>query len=373
MLSNECTCRCSRLLVAFRLYQPPIVREPQAMNQKHLNPTASGNDRGSDRSGIPCSRRSAVAIAAGAVVAGSLASLGGTSSSFAADEATEDSATKSGRRPNPIAVSTYSYWRYRDDSKLTIEQCVDLAADAGFDAVEVLHVQMDDTSNAAAQRIKQRAFRHGLSLCGLSTHQSFVSPDETFRQENVDHTIKCIELAYSMGIPTIRVNTGRWGTSGDFDTLMANKGIEPNLEGYSDDEGFAWVKEGLEKCLPTAEKCGVIFGFRESLGTGPDRRGCDPGFERRRFALVEGHIGHRELPGKPVRTVCGIVPHAVYVQAKTYFGGGTWYTLDIDYDQVAKILRDVDYQGYISLEFEGKESHETAIPQSLAMLRKSFS
>ena len=45
----------------------------------------------------------------------------------------------------------------------------------------------------------------------------------------------------------------------------------------------------------------------------------------------------------------------------------------VDYDEVAKILRDVNYRGYISLEFEGKEKHETAIPKSLALLRKAFS
>ena len=67
-----------------------------------------------------------------------------------------------------------------------------------------------------------------------------------------------------------------------------------------------------------------------------------------------------------------MAPETVFVQAKTYLGGGTWYTLDIDYDRVAKILRKVDYRGYVSLEFEGKEEHETAIPKSLAMLRNAF-
>jgi sugar phosphate isomerase/epimerase len=67
-----------------------------------------------------------------------------------------------------------------------------------------------------------------------------------------------------------------------------------------------------------------------------------------------------------------LAPEAVFVQAKTYFGGGTWYTLDIDYDRVASILSEVDYRGYISLEFEGQESHETAIPKSLELLRKAF-
>ncbi len=62
----------------------------------------------------------------------------------------------------------------------------------------------------------------------------------------------------------------------------------------------------------------------------------------------------------------------MFVQAKTYFGGGTWYTLEIDYDRVAEILRAVNYRGYVSLEFEGKEDHQTAIPKSLELLRKAF-
>ncbi|TWU47815.1 Xylose isomerase-like TIM barrel [Rubripirellula reticaptiva] len=314
--------------------------------------------------GTSLTRRSAIAAAAS-----SIAVLGMPRTTNAAETA---SSAKIDRRPNPIAISTYSYWRYRDDSKLTIEKCVDLAAEAGFDAVEVLHVQMEDKSNVAAQRIKQRAFRNGMSLCGLSTHQSFVSPDAKFRQDNVDHTIECIELAYSMGIPTIRVNTGRWGTSGDFDTLMANKGIEPNLEGYTDDDGFAWVKEGIEKCLPIAEKCGVVLGLENHWGLGRTAAGVLRVLDEVKSPWLKATLDTGNFLENQYGQYEKMAPHAAYVQAKTYYGGGTWYTLDIDYDRVAKILRDVDYRGYISLEFEGKESHETAIPKSLAMLRKAF-
>jgi sugar phosphate isomerase/epimerase len=67
-----------------------------------------------------------------------------------------------------------------------------------------------------------------------------------------------------------------------------------------------------------------------------------------------------------------MAPETVYVQAKTYYGGGTWYTLDLDYRRIAEILRRHKYGGYISLEFEGKEDLMTAIPKSLAMLREVF-
>ncbi len=169
---------------------------------------------------------------------------------------------------NRIAVSTYSFWRFLDNSKLSIDQCIDEAARLGFDGVEILHMQMESDAPAYLQRLKQRAFVNGLDLCGFSTHQDFVSPDVDDRQRNVDDTIRCIELAYALGIPTIRVNTGRWGTTKDFDTLMANRGIEPNLEGYTDDDGFAWVIESLEKCVPVAERCGVTMGLENHWGLG---------------------------------------------------------------------------------------------------------
>jgi sugar phosphate isomerase/epimerase len=84
----------------------------------------------------------------------------------------------------------------------------------GFDGVELLHRQMENESNDYLQRLKRRALLYGLDLCGLSTHQTFLTPDAQKRQQNVDHTIGCIDLAYKLGIPTIRVNTGTDGSFG---------------------------------------------------------------------------------------------------------------------------------------------------------------
>ena len=67
-----------------------------------------------------------------------------------------------------------------------------------------------------------------------------------------------------------------------------------------------------------------------------------------------------------------LAPKTVLVQAKTYYGGGTWYTLDLDYDRIAGILRRHGYRGYVSLEFEGSEDYQTAVPKSLELLRGVF-
>ena len=67
-----------------------------------------------------------------------------------------------------------------------------------------------------------------------------------------------------------------------------------------------------------------------------------------------------------------IAPKTVFVQAKTYSGGGLWYTLELDYPRIARILADARYSGYVSLEMEGKEPADTAVPKSIELLRKAF-
>jgi sugar phosphate isomerase/epimerase len=63
---------------------------------------------------------------------------------------------------------------------------------------------------------------------------------------------------------------------------------------------------------------------------------------------------------------------AVIVQAKTYYGGGEWYTLDLDYPRIAGILGKAGFHGWVSLEMEGKEPAATAVPKSLDVLRSAF-
>jgi L-ribulose-5-phosphate 3-epimerase len=67
-----------------------------------------------------------------------------------------------------------------------------------------------------------------------------------------------------------------------------------------------------------------------------------------------------------------IAPKTFFVQAKTYFGGGEWYTLELDYKRVAAILAKVNYSGYVSLEFEGKAPADEGVAKSLTLLREAF-
>ncbi|MEM8486334.1 MAG: sugar phosphate isomerase/epimerase family protein [Bacteroidota bacterium] len=276
-------------------------------------------------------------------------------------------------RRTRIGVSTYSFWRFNGPKEeYSIESCIDQAAAMGFDGVEILHVQMTSEDNSYLQNLKRRAFSLGLDLCGFSTHQGFVYPDAAKRQENIDKTNHQIELAYKMGIPTMRINTGRWGTSASFDALMANRGIEPPLEGYTDEDGFEWVIDAIGACVERAKECGVVLGLENHWGLGRTAEGVQRIVDAINSPWLQVTLDTGNFLEDPYDRLDMLAGQTILMQAKTYYGGGKWYSLDLDYDRIAGIMKAHNYQGYVSLEFEGTEDGATAIPRSLDLLRNAF-
>lgn len=295
-----------------------------------------------------------------------LAAALAASTAFAAEE------KKRPFRPNRVGVSTYSYWQFKHKERRDIETCITLAADQGFDGIEILHRQMEDTSNAALQKIKRRALVEGLALYGFSTHQGFLSPSKETRKKNVELTVSQIELAYSLGIPTMRVNTGTWGTRKDFDDLMKHKGIEEPARGHTDEEGFKWVIDAYAEIVKTAENRGVTLGLENHWGLGRTPEGVLRVVDAIKSPWLQVTLDTGNFLEEPYPKLAKLAPKTVLLQVKTYYGGGLWYTLDLDYPRIAKIMHDAKYRGWVSLEFEGKEDPKTAVPKSLALMRKAF-
>ena len=270
-----------------------------------------------------------------------------------------------------LGISSYSYWHFRTE-KYPLERVIDHAAELGVEGVDILHRQMQDESGSYMQALKRHAFVNGVDLIALSIHQDFVDPDPAVRSKNVDHTIHCLRLAHEMGIPCIRLNSGRWNTIKSFDDLMAARGEEPILPGHTEKERFDWCIDGIERCLGEAEKLGVALALENHWGL----TRTPEGLLRIVNAIESPWLGVLMDTGNfledPYPKLEAIAPQTIFVQAKTYYGDGEWYTLDLDYQRIARILQNVNYSGYVSLEMEGKDPASEAVPRSIKMLRKAF-
>jgi len=285
----------------------------------------------------------------------------------------------SAKRNVKLGISTYSYWHFRT-AKVSVETVIDKSAALGVGGVDILHRQMDigerdpltAEHRAYLQTLKRHAFSNGVDLICLSIHQDFVESDAAKRQAEVEHTLKCIEIAYELGIPCIRLNSGRWNTLGTFDALMKARGVEPLPPGLTEDDGFNWCIECIGKVLPRAAECGVTLALENHWGLTRTPEGQLRILDAVNSPWLGALMDTGNFMEDPYEKLAKIAPRTSFVQAKTYFGGGEWYTLDLDYKRIARILSDAGYGGYVSLEMEGKEPPDTAVPKSVALLREAF-
>jgi sugar phosphate isomerase/epimerase len=153
---------------------------------------------------------------------------------------------------------------------------------------------------------------------------------------------------------------------------MKARGIEPILPGYTEDDGFSWCVDCIEQCLPKAAECGVLLALENHWGLTRTPQGLLRIINAIQSPWLGALMDTGNFLENPYEQLEQIAPHTAFVQAKTYYGDGEWYTLDLDYPRIAQILARANYTGYVSLEMEGKEDPDTAVPKSIDMLRNAF-
>jgi sugar phosphate isomerase/epimerase len=277
-----------------------------------------------------------------------------------------------------LATSSYSFHRFGEgpegDAKPGLREMVDRAADLGLDGLEILGVHFDGTSPEELAALRGHAARRGVALVAVSAHHNFVNPDPAKRREAIDVVAKWVDVADDLGALAVRVFGGRWATRPVFAEYMAANGEEPPLAGYSDDDGFAWNAEALRIASYYAGRKGIHLALENHWGFTGTAAGVlrilrDVDSPWLRVALDTGNFNYRP---DQYAELAELAPHAILVHAKTYVGGGLYYTADLDYRRIGRLLAEVGFRGYVSIEFEGRAHPDVGLRESVSMLRESF-
>jgi L-ribulose-5-phosphate 3-epimerase len=276
------------------------------------------------------------------------------------------------------AVSSYSFHRFgkgpEGDAKPGFPAMIEACARFGVDGIELLGLHFDSTRPEDLYKLKQSAFRQGIAIIAVSAHHNFVTPDPGKRQEEIDKLCRWVDVAYELGAPAVRAFGGRWSTRPNFSEFMAAQGVEPPLEGYTDDDGYAWSVEAFKTASDHAGRRGVTLALENHWGFTGTAEGVlrilrETGSPWLQVVLDTGNFNF--CPDQYAE-MAALAPHAIMVHAKSYAGGGLYYTADLDYRRVAAILDQAGFNGYVSLEFEGAAHPDQGIPEGLALLRSAF-
>jgi sugar phosphate isomerase/epimerase len=268
-----------------------------------------------------------------------------------------------------IAAFPKCYLEDITEGRLNLFKWIEMAKALGADGLEMYEGFLQSLEDTYLEEVRDAIHRAGFAMPMLCCSPNFTNPDSEARREAVKHEIKMVEVTRKLGgakavcrvltgqrYPEVSLEQGlQWVTEAIGEVLVAAKehdiilGLENHYkDGYWKYPEFAQKKDvflQVLKAIPELEYFGVQYDPSNAIVAGDD-----PVELLREVAprVVSMHASDRYLePGaslddlKQADGTLGYSPKLKH--------GVTGQGLN-DYDAIFKILKEVNYQGWISIE-----------------------
>jgi sugar phosphate isomerase/epimerase len=254
-----------------------------------------------------------------------------------------------------LSLAAYSF---RDSlagpgKTMTLDDFVERASTYDIDAVEPTSYYFPDPPTPEYCRaLRRHAFLQGLSISGTAVRNTFTHPPGPQLDREIDHVKRWIDLAAELHAPTIRI------FAGDLQ------------KGTSEEDARRWCVDAIQRACEYAGVRGVILALENHGGivTTPAQLLAIVRAVKSDWFGVNLDTGNFHGPD-PYADLAELAPFAVVVQVKTEVWSVNGPRREADLPRIVKILRDSSYRGFVALEYEAKESAETAVPRYLQQLR----
>jgi sugar phosphate isomerase/epimerase len=239
------------------------------------------------------------------------------------------------------SCNLYSFNGPLTRGEMSLEQVIEYCAELGFDAVDPTGYYFTGYPAVPADeyvyRVKHLAFSLGLAVSGTGVRNDFAVPDAAKREADVGLVTRWVDVAAKLGAPVLRVFDGR---------VMPAGVPRPTV--------MDWIVDGISRCVTAGTARGVAIvlqNHNDALKVADDyleirQRIASPWFG------LNVDIGSLRTTDDPYAEIARLAPHAYTWQVKELV-----YRRDkeerVDLAQVARILKEARYRGYVPIETLG--------------------
>ncbi|WP_437227185.1 sugar phosphate isomerase/epimerase family protein [Planctomicrobium sp. SH661] len=237
---------------------------------------------------------------------------------------------------------------------MSLYQFLDFCANQNLDGAELTSYYFPNPlATPELLKIKEYAFRLGLSLSGTAIGNDFCLPDGPAREDELSLCRQWIDYAASMGAPVIRIFAGKvpLGSTEEQAVAQCVKGIEESLK-YASEKGVVLALENHGGITSTADG---LLRIVKQVSPSP---WFGVNFDSGNFHTAD-----------PYEDLEKIAPYAVNAQIKVTMSAKGQDAKRSDYKRIISILKQAGYRGYLVLEYEESADPYQTIPGELRQLR----
>jgi sugar phosphate isomerase/epimerase len=266
-----------------------------------------------------------------------------------------DPVKRTGRPAMKLSIAAYSFRESLAgaNKSMTLDDFVDLASTYDLEAIEPTSYYFPDPPTPQYCRsLRRHAFLQGLAISGTAVRNTFTYAPGPQLDKEIDHVKRWVDLAAELHAPTIRIFAG-------------------NLQkGTSEEDARKWCVEAIHRACEHAATRGIMLALENHGGivTTPAQMLAIVREVKSDWFGVNLDTGNFR-GADPYAELAQLAPYAVVVQVKTEISV-SGKRQEADFARLIKMLRDVNYRGFVTLEYEAREDPRVAVPKYLQTLRK---
>ena len=267
-----------------------------------------------------------------------------------------------------LGCMSLSYKQEFADGLLDLEGFIERAYQLGLDGIDLHTGAFASTEEDYLRALRMQALKRGLALSYIGVSSNFGKPQNELAEE-VATAKQWVDTAAFMGIPLVRVFAA-WVPPGDTEEAV-----------------WARMMPCLQEVAAHGQSKGVVVGLHNHnhgcvTRTGKDVRRIIDGVDNPYFSHIldtgqyvgspgaSGARGQEDPSLDFYGSIAETAPLAVHVRCKIYriqSGVEEW----LDYPRILEILRGVNFNGWLSIVYEGQdvEAEATAVPKAVRYLR----
>lgn len=283
-----------------------------------------------------------------------------------------------------IGVSSYSFIRLVQSGKMKQIDVIQKAKDMGFDVIEFINFILEDgeTDEAFAKRAYEESKKVGIAIESYTIGSDFINGSEGNLEAEIERVKKEVDIAKLLGAQSMRHDA----TSGFHKDHVGPRSFEAALprlvEGYRAVTEYA-ASYGIKTMVENHGYFCQDSERVEQLVNAVDHPNFGVLIDMGNFVCVDED---------PAKAVGRLMPYAFHVHTKDFHiksgmlpnPGRGWFQSragnylrgsiighgDVPILQCLKLMKNMRYEGVLSIEFEGLEDPIQGIEMGLENLKK---
>jgi sugar phosphate isomerase/epimerase len=237
----------------------------------------------------------------------------------------------------------YSYRKYLQPGKMTMEDFFLKAVDLGIDGVDVTTYWLKSTEPDYLHSLRHLAFKHGLPFSGAAIRTEMCQPDPNHRAVEIANIKKWVDATELLGASHIRVFGGKLP------------------DGATDAQGVEWTAETMKQACDYAAQKGITLGIESHGGITFKASNIIAILQRVNSPYAGCNLDITHFQGDLYSQVESLVPYATNAHIRDHTDGKSPEPLDLD--RIWQMFARGGYQGFMSIEYEGDEDAMTGVPK----------